>query len=117
MRSTTFRRLWTVRAGGGRDARGRTLGVITSASVRSAVVTLGGPDDPPNGRVRPLRRPAPGPRPRPLGLFAGDTPWAAAGTGPAATSLAVTIGPDGGPPRTTSHPATQLALKTVGFGE
>ena len=36
---------------------------------------------------------------------------------PAATSLAVTVEPDGGSVQPTSRPITQLALKTVGFGE
>ncbi|MER6619078.1 anti-sigma factor [Streptomyces sp. NPDC000931] len=105
------------RAGSGRDARGRTIGVIASASARSAVVTLGGYGDPPNGRVRQLWLMGPDARPRSLGLFEGDTPLIASGLDTAATSLAVTVEPDGGSPQPTSRPIVQLALETVGFGE
>lgn len=34
-----------------------------------------------------------------------------------ATSLAVTVEPDGGSPQPTGQPVVQLALKSVGFGE
>ncbi|MEU9355927.1 anti-sigma factor [Streptomyces griseoloalbus] len=105
------------RASSGRDARGRTIGVIASASTRSAVVTLGGYEDPPNGRVRQLWLMGQGARPRSLGLLEGDTPLVASGLDTAATSLAVTVEPDGGSPRPTTRPIMQLALKTVGFGE
>ncbi|MGC3004633.1 anti-sigma factor, partial [Streptomyces sp. G35A] len=105
------------RASRGRDARGRTIGVIASASAASAIVTLGGYDDPPNGRVRQLWLMRPGAPPRSLGLFEGDTPLVASGLDPSATSLAVTVEPDGGSPRPTTRPVVQLALKTVGFGE
>ncbi|GHH92232.1 anti-sigma factor [Streptomyces capillispiralis] len=105
------------RASSGRDARGRTIGVIASVSARSAVVTLGGYEDPPNGRVRQLWLMDRDARPLSLGLFEGDTPLVASGLDPAATSLAVTVEPDGGSPRPTSRPIAQLALKTVGFGE
>ena len=105
------------RASSGRDARGRTIGVIASASARSAVVTLGGYGDPPNGRVRQLWLMGADARPRSLGLFEGDAPLVASGLDTAATSLAVTVEPDGGSAQPTSQPITQLALKTVGFGE
>lgn len=105
------------RASSGRDPGGGTIGVIASASTRSAVVTLGGYGDPPNGRVRQLWLMAPGERPRSLGLFEGDTPLVASGLDTAATSLAVTVEPDGGSPQPTGQPIVQLALETVGFGE
>ncbi len=105
------------RASSGRDGDGRTIGVIASASTRKAVVTLGGYGDPPNGRVRQLWLMGPGEQPRSLGLFEGDTPLVASGLDPAATSLAVTVEPDGGSPQPTGQPIVQLALKTVGFGE
>jgi anti-sigma-K factor RskA len=105
------------RASSGRDARGRTIGVIASVSARGAVVTLSGYDDPPEGRVRQLWLMDQEGRPRSLGLFEGDTPLVASGLGPASTSLAVTVEPDGGSPQPTGQPIVQLALKTVGFGE
>ncbi|MGM7446718.1 anti-sigma factor, partial [Streptomyces tunisiensis] len=105
------------RASSGRDARGRTIGVIASVSVRGAVVTLGGYDDPPSGRVRQLWLMDREGRPRSLGLFEGDTPLVASGLDPASSSLAVTVEPDGGSPQPTGQPIVQLALKTVGFGE
>ncbi|MFE7812172.1 anti-sigma factor domain-containing protein [Streptomyces sp. NPDC057433] len=104
-------------AGSGRDARGGTIGVIASASERSAVVTLGGYGNPPNGRVRQLWLMRPGVQPRSLGLFEGDVPLVASGLDASATSLAVTVEPDGGSPQPTTQPIVQLALKTVGFGE
>ncbi|CAL9410686.1 hypothetical protein SUDANB176_01659 [Streptomyces sp. enrichment culture] len=106
-----------VRASSGRDARGRTIGVIASVSAGSAIVTLGGYDDPPNGRVRQLWLMRPGAGPRSLGLFEGDTPLVASDLGKSASSLAVTVEPDGGSPQPTDRPIVQLALKTVGFGE
>ncbi|MEQ8142103.1 anti-sigma factor [Streptomyces sp. OP7] len=105
------------RASSGRDARGRTIGVIASVSARGAVVTLGGYGDPPNGRVRQLWLMDQDGRPRSLGLFEGDTPLVASGLDTSATSLAVTVEPDGGSPQPTGQPIVQLALKTVGFGE
>ncbi|CAL9312993.1 anti-sigma factor [Streptomyces sp. R02] len=105
------------RASSGRDARGRTIGVIASVSARGAVVTLGGYDDPPQGRVRQLWLMDRDGRPRSLGLFDRDTPLVASGLDPASTSLAVTVEPDGGSPRPTGRPIVQLALETVGFGE
>ncbi|MBT3165091.1 anti-sigma factor [Streptomyces sp. Vc74B-19] len=105
------------RASSGRDARGRTIGVIASVSARGAVVTLGGYGDPPNGRVRQLWLMDQDGRPRSLGLFEGDTPLVASGLDASATSLAVTVEPDGGSPQPTGQPIVQLALKTVGFGE
>ncbi|WP_431995380.1 anti-sigma factor [Streptomyces griseoflavus] len=105
------------RASSGRDARGGTIGVVASVSTRGAVVTLGGYDDPPNGRVRQLWLMGSGERPRSLGLFEGDTPLVASGLDTGATSLAVTVEPGGGSPQPTGQPIIQLALKTVGFGE
>ncbi|MGY0066398.1 anti-sigma factor [Streptomyces sp. QTS137] len=104
-------------ANSGRDARGGTIGVIASASERSAVVTLGGYDNPPNGRVRQLWLMRPGAQPRSLGLFESGAPLVASDLDTSATSLAVTVEPDGGSPQPTTQPVVQLALKTVGFGE
>jgi anti-sigma-K factor RskA len=105
------------RANSGRDARGRTIGVIASASEGSAVVTLGGYGAPPGGRVHQLWLMRPGAQPRSLGLFEGDTPLVATDLGTSATSLAVTVEPSGGSPQPTTQPIVQLALKSVGFGE
>ncbi|MFD6174112.1 anti-sigma factor [Streptomyces coeruleorubidus] len=105
------------RASSGRDGRGRTIGVIASATEGSAVVTLGGYGAPPGGRVHQLWLMRPGAQPRSLGLIEGDTPLVATGLGTSATSLAVTVEPDGGSPQPTSQPIVQLALKSVGFGE
>ncbi|MEU6525905.1 anti-sigma factor [Streptomyces sp. NPDC046924] len=105
------------RASSGRGAAGGTIGVIASASAGSAVVTLGGYGNPPNGRVRQLWLMRPGAEPRSLGLFEADTPLVASGLDGSATSLAVTVEPDGGSPQPTTQPFVQLALKTVGFGE
>ncbi|MEV5432191.1 anti-sigma factor [Streptomyces sp. NPDC052701] len=105
------------RAGNGRDARGRTIGVIVSASAGRAVVTLGGYGEPSGGRVHQLWVMRPGAPPRSLGLFDGDTPLVASGLGPSSASLAVTVEPDGGSPRPTGQPIVQLALKSLGFGE
>ncbi|MFE9775455.1 anti-sigma factor domain-containing protein [Streptomyces sp. NPDC005931] len=105
------------RAGSGRDGAGHTIGVIASASTGSAIVTLGGYDDPPNGRVRQLWLMRPGTQPRSLGLFERDTPLIASDLDRTATSLAVTVEPDGGSPRPTTQPIVQLALNAVGFGE
>ncbi|MFE6199511.1 anti-sigma factor domain-containing protein [Streptomyces sp. NPDC057838] len=105
------------RASSGRDGRGRTIGVIASATEGSAVVTLGGYGAPPGGRVHQLWLMRPGAPPRSLGLFEGDTPLVATGLGTSATSLAVTVEPAGGSPQPTSQPIVQLALKSVGFGE
>ncbi|CAL9322510.1 MULTISPECIES: anti-sigma factor [Streptomyces] len=105
------------RASSGRDGRGRTIGVIASATEGSAVVTLGGYGDPSGGRVHQLWLMRPGAQPRSLGLFEGDTPLVATGLGTSATSLAVTVEPAGGSPQPTTQPIVQLALKSVGFGE
>ncbi|MGX4693106.1 anti-sigma factor [Streptomyces sp. JNUCC 63] len=105
------------RATTGRDARGRGIGVIASASEGRAVVTLSGFAAPPGGRVHQLWLMRPGAQPRSLGLFAGDTPLAVSGLARSATSLAVTVEPDGGSDLPTSQPFVQLALKSVGFGE
>ncbi|MEV0692071.1 anti-sigma factor [Streptomyces sp. NPDC050388] len=105
------------RASSGRGAGGGTIGVIASASAGSAVVTLGGYGNPPNGRVRQLWLMRPGAEPRSLGLFEADTPLVASDLDASATSLAVTVEPGGGSPQPTSQPVVQLTLKTVGFGE
>ncbi|MGW0614867.1 anti-sigma factor [Streptomyces sp. NPDC002788] len=105
------------RASSGRDARGRTIGVIASATEGSAVVTLGGFGTPPGGRVHQLWLMRPGAQPRSLGLLKGDTPLVATGLGTSATSLAVTVEPAGGSPQPSTPPIVQLALKSVGFGE
>ncbi|MFL5993892.1 MAG: anti-sigma factor domain-containing protein [Streptomyces sp.] len=101
----------------GQDAQGRTIGVIASASEGRAVVTLSGYSAPPSGRVRQLWLMRPNEQPRSLGLFAADTPLIATGLDKSATSLAVTVEPDGGSPQPTTQPVVQLALKSVGFGE
>jgi len=105
------------RASTGKDADGRSIGVIASAAEGQAVITLRGYDDVPSGRVNQLWLMRPGAQPRSLGLFEGDTPLVATGLDKAATSLAVTVEPDGGSPQPTSQPVVQLALKSVGFGE
>ncbi|MFC9683608.1 anti-sigma factor, partial [Streptomyces sp. NPDC056948] len=105
------------RASSGRDGRGRTIGVIASATEGSAVVTLGGYSTPPGGRVHQLWLMRPGAQPRSLGLLKGDTPLVATSLGSSATSLAVTVEPAGGSPQPTTQPIVQLALKSVGFGE
>ncbi|AOR35219.1 anti-sigma factor [Streptomyces fodineus] len=105
------------RATTGKDAQGHGIGVIASASQGEAVVTLSGYGSPPGGRVRQLWLMRPRTQPRSLGLFAGDTPLVAKGLDTSATSLAVTIEPDGGSAQPTSQPIVQLTLKSVGFGE
>ncbi|MFI5553050.1 anti-sigma factor domain-containing protein [Streptomyces sp. NPDC051738] len=105
------------RATAGEDAKGRTIGVVASASEGRAVVTLSGYGELPSGRVHQLWEMRPDVQPRSLGLFDGDTPLVASGLGTSATSLAVTVEPDGGSPQPTSQPVVQLALKSVGFGE
>ncbi|MFD0314016.1 anti-sigma factor [Streptomyces flavalbus] len=104
------------RAETGRDARGRLIGVVASASEGRAVVTLSGYGDPPGDRVHQLWLMRPGAQPRSLGLFDGDTPLVASGLERSATSLAVTVEPDGGSPRPTTQPVVQVTLKSVGFG-
>ncbi|MDQ0962895.1 anti-sigma-K factor RskA [Streptomyces sp. B4I13] len=105
------------RASTGRDARGRSIGVIASAADGEAIVTLSGYGDLPTGQVHQLWLMRPDAQPRSLGLFAGDTPLVATGLDKAATSLAVTVEPDGGSPQPTTQPVVQLTLKSVGFGE
>ncbi|MEW2285760.1 anti-sigma factor [Streptomyces sp. NPDC047841] len=105
------------RAVSGGDARGRSIGVIASASEREAVVTLSGYGTPSGGRVHQLWLMRPRVRPRSLGLLAGDTPLVAKGLDAASTSLAVTVEPDGGSAQPTGQPIVQLTLKSVGFGE
>ncbi|MEG3629228.1 anti-sigma factor [Streptomyces poriticola] len=105
------------RATGGRDERGRSIGVIASVTAGRAVVTLRGYGDPQGGRVHQLWAMRPGAQPRSLGLFDGDTPLLATGLDPAVSSLAVTVEPDGGSARPTSKPVVQLALESLGFGE
>jgi anti-sigma-K factor RskA len=105
------------RASTGKDAQGRSIGVVASASEGSAVVTLSGYSDIPADRVNQLWLMRPGAQPRSLGLFDGDTPLVTTGLDKSATSLAVTVEPGGGSPQPTSQPVVQLALKSVGFGE
>ncbi|MET9889787.1 anti-sigma factor [Streptomyces sp. NPDC006465] len=105
------------RATGERDARGRGIGVVASASERRAVVTVSGLGTPAGGRVHQLWLMRPNEKPRSLGLFEGDTPLVADGLNTNATSLAVTVEPHGGSVQPTSQPVVQLALETVGFGE
>ncbi|MEU6260082.1 anti-sigma factor [Streptomyces sp. NPDC047043] len=101
-----------------KGAQGRSIGAIASASEGRAVVTLSGYADLPSGRVHQLWLMRPDAQPRSLGLFkGGDTPLVATGLNKSATSLAVTVEPDGGSPQPTSQPVVQLALKSVGFGE
>ncbi|MGI5141123.1 MULTISPECIES: anti-sigma factor [unclassified Streptomyces] len=105
------------RATSDRDAQGRGIGVIASASEGRAVVTLRGLGAPPGGRVHQLWLMRPHEQPRSLGLFDGDTPLVASGLSRSATSLAVTVEPDGGSPQPTSQPIVQLALQSIGFGQ
>ncbi|MGW0508660.1 anti-sigma factor [Streptomyces olivaceoviridis] len=105
------------RAASSEDARGRSIGVIASASEREAVVTLSGYGTPSGGRVHQLWLMRPRVRPRSLGLLAGDTPLVAKGLDASSTSLAVTVEPDGGSAQPTGQPLVQLTLKSVGFGE
>ncbi|WP_327716149.1 anti-sigma factor [Streptomyces sp. NBC_00490] len=105
------------RASTGKDARGRSIGVVASASEGKAVVTLSGYDDIPADSVNQLWLMRPGAQPRSLGLFAADTPLVTSGLDKSATSLAVTVEPDGGSAQPTTQPVVQLALKSVGFGE
>lgn len=78
---------------------------------------MSGYGDLPSGRVHQLWLMLPDVQPRSLGLFDGDTPLVATGLDKTATSLAVTVEPDGGSPQPTTQPVVQLALKSVGFGE
>lgn len=105
------------RASTGKDARGRSVGVIASASEGEAIVTLSGYDDLPTGQVHQLWLMRPGAPPRSLGLFDAGTPLVATGLDQSSTSLAVTVEPDGGSPQPTTQPVVQLTLKSVGFGE
>ncbi|RMB86602.1 anti-sigma factor domain-containing protein [Streptomyces shenzhenensis] len=105
------------RATSSKDARGRGIAVIASATEGRAVVTLSGYDSPPGGRVHQLWLMRPDVQPRSLGLLAGDTPLIATGLDASAMSLAVTVEPGGGSAQPTSQPIAQLALKSVGFGE
>ncbi|WP_328938915.1 anti-sigma factor [Streptomyces tauricus] len=105
------------RAGTGRDANGQGIGVVASASQKTAVVTSAGLGAPPGKRVHQLWLMRPEGKPRSLGLLDGDTPLIATGLNTDATSLAVTVEPDGGSPQPTTAPVVQLALKSLGFGE
>jgi anti-sigma-K factor RskA len=105
------------RASTGKDARGRSIGVIASASEGEAIVTLSGYGDLPSGQVHQLWVMRPDAQPRSLGLFDGDTPLVATGLDQSSASLAVTVEPDGGSPQPTTQPVVQLTLKSVGFGE
>ncbi|BBC37724.1 uncharacterized protein SGFS_090180 [Streptomyces graminofaciens] len=100
-----------------RDARGNGIGVIASAKEGSAIVTLSGFEDLPGDQVHQLWLMRPNVQPRSLGLFDGDTPLVTSGMKADATSLAVTVEPDGGSQQPTSQPVVQLALESVGFGE
>ncbi|MDX3454847.1 anti-sigma factor [Streptomyces sp. ME02-8801-2C] len=99
-----------------RDARGQGITAIASASEGRAVVTLSGYGELPSDRVHQLWLMRPDVQPRSLGLFKGDTPLVATGLDKTATSLAVTVEPDGGSEQPTSAPVVQLALESVGFG-
>ncbi|QFQ96209.1 anti-sigma factor [Streptomyces phaeolivaceus] len=105
------------RATSDRDTEGHRIGVIASAEEGSAIVTLSGFKDLPNNRVHQLWLMRPDVQPRSLGLFDGDTPLVTEGMDNDATSLAVTVEPDGGSAQPTSQPVVQLALESVGFGE
>ncbi|WP_055492658.1 anti-sigma factor domain-containing protein [Streptomyces sp. TP-A0356] len=105
------------RATSDQGAGGRGIGVVASVSEGRAVVTLSGLGAPPGGRVHQLWLMRPNAQPRSLGLFSGDTPLVASGLGRSATSLAVTVEPDGGSAQPTSRPVVQLALRSVGFGQ
>ncbi|MFE1924416.1 anti-sigma factor domain-containing protein [Streptomyces asoensis] len=105
------------RSSTGKDARGRSIGVLASAEEGQAVVTLSGYGAPPSGQVHQLWLMRPDAQPRSLGLFDADTPLVATGLDRSATSLAVTVEPDGGSPQPTTQPIVQLTLKSVGFGE
>ncbi|MEU9333685.1 anti-sigma factor [Streptomyces sp. NPDC048290] len=105
------------RSATGRDAGGRGIAVVASAAEGRAVVTLSGYGTLPGGRVHQLWLMRPDAPPRSLGLFSADTPLAASGLDPTASSLAVTVEPDGGSPHPTGQPIVQLALESVGFGE
>ncbi|MFE7835221.1 anti-sigma factor domain-containing protein [Streptomyces sp. NPDC057474] len=105
------------RATSDRDTEGHAIGVIASAEEGSAIVTLSGFEDLSNNRVHQLWLMRPDVQPRSLGLFDGDTPLVTSGMNTDATSLAVTVEPDGGSAQPTSQPVVQLALESVGFGE
>ncbi|PSM38584.1 anti-sigma factor [Streptomyces dioscori] len=105
------------RAAAGRDANGQGIGVVASASQKTAVVTSAGLGTPSNERVHQLWLMRPEEKPRSLGLLDGDTPLIATGLNSDAISLAVTVEPDGGSPQPTTAPVVQLALKSLGFGE
>lgn len=105
------------RATNERDARGRGIGVVASVKEGRAVVTPSGLDELPRGRVHQLWLMRPDVQPRSLGLFRGGTPLVTSGMNDDATSLAVTVEPDGGSAQPTSQPIAQLALKSVRFGE
>ncbi|MEU0964603.1 anti-sigma factor [Streptomyces sp. NPDC005917] len=105
------------RATSGKDAQGRSIGAVASASEGQAVVTLSGYGTLSQGRVHQLWLMRPHAQPRSLGLFKADTPLVATGLNRSATSLAVTVEPAGGSEQPTSQPLVQLALKSVGFRE
>ena len=100
-----------------KDAQGRSIGAVVSASEGRAVVTLSGYGTLSKGRVHQLWLMRPRAQPRSLGLFEADTPLVATGLDKSATSLAVTVEPAGGSEQPTSQPVVQLALKSAGFGE
>lgn len=105
------------RAADARDARGRGLGVVASRARGQAVVTPSRLGSPPDGRTHQLWVMRAGAAPRSLGLLDGETPVVADDLNEGASSLAVTVEPDGGSVRPTTTPVVQLALESVGFGE
>ncbi len=70
------------RAASTEDARGRSIGVIASASGREAVVTPSGYGTPPGGRVHQLWLMRPRVQPRSLGLLRATRPWSRRGSTP-----------------------------------
>ncbi len=93
------------------------IGVVASASEGRAVVTLSGLGALPSGRVHQLWPMRPKVQPRSVGPFDGDTPLVASRLVKSATSLTVTVDPDGRSLQPTSQPVVQLTLQSVVFGE
>ncbi|GAA3995351.1 hypothetical protein GCM10022384_48380 [Streptomyces marokkonensis] len=91
--------------------------MVASASEGRVVVTLGGYREPSGDRVHQLWLARPGAGTRSPGLLDAGVPLYASRPNRSATSLAVTVGPDGQPARPTSKPVAQLALESAGFGE
>ncbi|GHC79292.1 anti-sigma factor [Streptomyces flavofungini] len=105
------------RAAATRDADGRGLGVVASRARGQAVVAPSRLGSPPDGRDHQLWVMRAGAAPRSLGLLDGETPVVTDDLNGKASSLAVTVEPDGGSVRPTTAPVVQLTLKSVGFGE